>query len=141
MGKRPKAKTGDGTRKALARRLLNCRIKHAKVFTEMDSIKASLIDIVSKDGEGTAREVFPGLGQITIAPAKVKEFRGELPEVDPTAFAALSDARRQKAPRGRPDPSCPKMEQGVSGKRHDQGFLLSAIASDNACSRPLRPRV
>jgi hypothetical protein len=96
MGKRPKAKTGDGTRKALARRLLNYRIKHAKVFREMDSIKASLIDIVSKDGDGTAREMFPGLGQITIAPAKAKEFRGELPEVDSMAFAALSDARRQK---------------------------------------------
>jgi hypothetical protein len=93
---RAKAKTGDGTRKALARRLLNYRIKYTNVFAEIDSIKASLVEIVTKDGEGTAREVFAQLGQVTIAPAKEKEFCGELAEVDPTAFAALSEARRQK---------------------------------------------
>jgi hypothetical protein len=64
---RAKAKTGDGTRKALARRLLNYRIKYAKVFAEMDSLKAGLIDLVTKDGDGSQREVFPELGQVTVA--------------------------------------------------------------------------
>jgi hypothetical protein len=93
---RSKASTGDGVRKSLAKKLLKLRVKHAKIFADMDSLKATLIDLVTEDGDGTAREVFLGLGTVTIAPCKAKEFRGELPEVDPTAFGALSDARRQK---------------------------------------------
>jgi hypothetical protein len=37
-----------------------------------------------------------GKGQVTVAAAKPKEFKGDLPEVDPNAFHALSDAKRQK---------------------------------------------
>lgn len=77
----------------LCEELLALRIKHADIFTQMDGLKASLI--VAAGAEGF-REVFPGKGQVTISAAKGKEFRGDLPEIDPAAFHALTDAKRAK---------------------------------------------
>ncbi len=82
-------------RRKLCEQLLALRIKHAEVFGEIDSIKASLILVAHELGEGF-REVVAGQGQVTVAAPKAKEFKGDLPEVDPGAFHALSDAKRQK---------------------------------------------
>jgi len=80
-------------RKALCERLLALRLKHAKVFSEIDGLKAELI--VAAGAEGF-REVFPGKGQVTVSAAKAKEFKGDLPEIDAIAFHALTDSKRQK---------------------------------------------
>jgi hypothetical protein len=87
------AKRRESDRRALCEDLLALRIKHAAVFAQMDGLKASLI--VAAGAEGY-REVFAGKGQVTVAAAKGKEFKGDLPEVEPAAFHALSDAKRQK---------------------------------------------
>lgn len=82
-------------RRDLCERLLALRLKHVDVFAEIDNLKAQLIVVAGDAGEGF-REVFVGKGQVTVAAPKAKEFKGDLPEVDPTTFHALSDAKRQK---------------------------------------------
>jgi|ERR1700683_4634673 len=94
MGKRPKAKTGDGTRKALARKLVRLRITHARIFRDEAHLKATLIARAAADGEGF-REVFDE-GQVSVSPPKPKECRGNLPVVDVEAFNTLPDAQRDK---------------------------------------------
>jgi hypothetical protein len=42
------------------------------------------------------REIFADQGQVTVAGAKDKEFRGHVSEVDPKIFDALSEVKRQK---------------------------------------------
>ena len=96
MSARSKAETGSGIRRSLAKKLLSLRVKHAKIFADMDSIKATLIDLVTKDGKGSTREVFPELGTVTVAPAKDRECRGNIPEVNIENFNALPESRRAK---------------------------------------------
>jgi hypothetical protein len=88
MGKKP-------DRRAVCEQLLSLRLKHAKIFGEMDSLKAELI-LIAGDAKDGFREVFAGKGRITVAAPKAKEFKGDIPEVNPVAFYALSDAKRQK---------------------------------------------
>jgi hypothetical protein len=95
MAKRQKAKTGDGTRKALARRLLDLRVRNAKIYDEEKSLKAALIAHAAKEGEGF-REFFDKEGTITVSPPKDRECRGNLPEVDVSVFNDLSESRRDK---------------------------------------------
>lgn len=83
-------------KRSLCEKLLVLRLKHADVFSAIDSLKAELIVVAGDCGEGSFREVFPGKGQITVAAPKAKEFKGDLPEIDPAAFHALSGAKRQK---------------------------------------------
>jgi len=71
------------------------RLKHADVFGAMDQLKAALIALATDTGEGF-REVFVDRGQITVAAAKAKEFKGHVPEVEPKIFDALSEAKRKK---------------------------------------------
>jgi hypothetical protein len=82
-------------KRSLCEKLLALRLKHADVFGQIDSLKAELIQVATGANEGF-REVFAGKGQVTVAAPKAKEFKGDLPEVDPAAFHALSDAKRQK---------------------------------------------
>ena len=37
--------------------------------------------------------MFSGKGQVTVAAAKAKEFKGDLPEVDAIVFRALTEAK------------------------------------------------
>ena len=80
-------------RRALCEQLLALRLKHADVFAEMDSLKASLIVLAGETGEGF-REVFVEKGQVTVAAAKPKEFKGNVAEVDPKVFDTLTPAKR-----------------------------------------------
>jgi hypothetical protein len=50
---------------------------------------------VTETGDGF-REIFADRGQITVAGAKAKEFKGHVPEVEPKIFDALSATKRQK---------------------------------------------
>jgi hypothetical protein len=81
-------------RRKLARTLLEKRLRNAKLFADIDGLKAALIANAAKGGNGF-REVFEK-GQITVACPKAKECKGDLPEVDPAAFAALPASRREK---------------------------------------------
>lgn len=89
------ADRANAVRRSLAKKLVELRLRHRKVFDDMDGLKASLIANAQKAGDGF-RELFEGKGQISVACPKAKEFRGDLPEVDPVAFHALPDAKRQK---------------------------------------------
>jgi hypothetical protein len=95
MPRAVKPKPQDSVRRGIARTLLSLRLRHAKLFDEIDGLKASLILNAKKAGEGF-REVFDKKGIITVAAPKDKEFKGEVPEVDPDAFGALPEAKRQK---------------------------------------------
>jgi hypothetical protein len=94
MGK-PAAKMKALDRRAVCERLLALRVKHADVFAAMDGLKATLIAIATEAGDGF-REVFPDQGQVTVAAAKPKEFKGHVAEVEPKVFDALPPAKREK---------------------------------------------
>ena len=88
-----KAKAPD--RRALCGQLLALRIRYAEALGEMDSLKASLIELATEAGDGF-REVFPNEGRVTVAGCKPPEFKAHKPEVDPKIFDALSEVKRQK---------------------------------------------
>jgi hypothetical protein len=59
------------------------RLKHADVYAQMDSLKAELIELLelaTEAGDGF-REIFVDQGQVTVACAKDKEFRGHVPRL------------------------------------------------------------
>ena len=95
----PKAATAPkanrSVQRELARELLELRIEHADIFSKMDSLKASLIDLATDAGDGF-REIFLDKGQVTVAAAKSKQFTGHKPEIDVKLFDALSEMKRQK---------------------------------------------
>jgi hypothetical protein len=82
-------------RRSLCEELLALRRKHADVYAQVDSLKAELIELATEAGDGF-REIFANQGQVTVAGAKDKEFRGHVSEVDPKIFDALSEVKRQK---------------------------------------------
>jgi len=70
------------------------RLQHAEVFSEMDRLKAVLIELADDASDGF-REVFVA-GQVTVAGPHSGEFKGHVPEVDSKIFDVLSEAKRKK---------------------------------------------
>ena len=88
-------KPQDTVRRKLARTLIDLRLRHKRLFDEIDGLKTSLVLNAENAGDGF-REVFDKKGIITVAAPKDAVCRGNLPAIDVAAFNALSEARRQK---------------------------------------------
>lgn len=82
------------TRAELCRELLDLELEHKDVFERMDAIKADLKLIATVDG--SFREVFPGLGHVSVSPEKPKTYKGDLPVLVGETWLALKDKQRDK---------------------------------------------
>jgi hypothetical protein len=88
----PKTKKPD--RRDLCEQLLALRVKHADTFAEIESLKATLIEVAGDDG--SFREVFIDRGQVSVSAPHPKAFKGHSPDLDVKAWDNLSDVRRKK---------------------------------------------
>jgi hypothetical protein len=89
-----KSKAKAPTRAELVRELLEIEQEHCDVFARMDAIKADLKLIASVDG--SFREIVPGLGHVSVSPAKPKNYKGDLPTLVGEAWLALKQPKRDK---------------------------------------------
>lgn len=81
-------------RLALARELVGIHIKHRADFGRADELKTELKKIATD--EGNFREVIAGQGKVSVAGEKEQEFLGNVPEIVPEKFNALSAAEQRK---------------------------------------------
>lgn len=89
-----KSKAKAPTRAELCRELLDIEIEHRETFARIDAIKAELKQRASVDG--SFREVFPGIGHVSVSPAKPKAYKGDLPTLVGEAWLALKQPKRDK---------------------------------------------
>lgn len=89
-----KAKPKAKSRRDLAEELLGIEIANAELFGRIDGIKSDLKGIATSGGE-SFKEEFAGQGSVTVAGVKGKRFLGEAPELDPDAWLALPEKRRE----------------------------------------------
>lgn len=95
MAKSAAAKVIKANRRELCEQLLTLRLKHADIFSEIERLKASVVELATEEGDNF-REVFTDQGVVSVSGARPKEFRGHVSEVDPKIFDALSETKRQK---------------------------------------------
>lgn len=78
----------------LCRELLELRTEHRSLFDRIDAIKARLITLAEAGDEGL-REVFDGLGRVSVSAGKPERTDGIHPEVvEPVFYALPKDAAR-----------------------------------------------
>lgn len=82
------------SRRALAEQLLGLQSKIAADLLKIDECKETLRGICEESGEGFTEEV-AGRGTVEVKAASEPKFRGILPVLDPAAFLALPEKRRQ----------------------------------------------
>jgi hypothetical protein len=82
-------------RRKNARRLLELYIKHDALFTEIDSLKATLIAEAAKDGE-SFKEFFDKVGKVSVSAPAPARCTGTEYVVDQSKFLELTDAQKKK---------------------------------------------
>jgi len=82
------------TRRELCEELLEIERDNATVFTRIDAIKADLKLKAVDDGK--FREIFAGLGHVSVSPPSPEQVTGEKPVISVAAWSELSAARQQK---------------------------------------------
>lgn len=83
------------SRLKLVRELLQLRKDNEAIYKREEELKADLKAIAGGLGENF-KETIPGLGSVSVAPPKDKQFKGTMPEVVGLKWTALTDAQRKK---------------------------------------------
>ena len=80
--------------RVLCRELLEIRRDNLATFTRIEAINTRLKSI-ARDG-GKLREVFDGLGYVSVSPPTDEQVTGEKPELQIEAWQGLPESRRSK---------------------------------------------
>jgi hypothetical protein len=83
------------TPRELAEELVGIHVANRATFGRIDELK-ELLKAAATAAGASIREVIPGQGKVAASGRKESEFRGDLPELDPAAWNALSESRRDK---------------------------------------------
>lgn len=94
MAATAKKPTPEQLRRLLAHELVAIHRKHEKALTRADELKAELKAIATDTGN--FQEVFPSEGTVKAAGEKEKQFLGNVPELVPESFNALSKTEQNK---------------------------------------------
>lgn len=85
--------------RALAREYLDLELKIKPERDRQAELRTELTRIATDRAE-SFREVFAGLGQLSVSGDKGKKFKGDFLVVDEQVYAALTESRRAKLPIG-----------------------------------------
>lgn len=89
------AKLKDVTKmkpRELAEELVKLRAQHLHVFDREAELKSAL----KSGATANFKEVFAGVGEVAVSAAKTKEFKGQVPELIPSAYLELAEGKRKK---------------------------------------------
>lgn len=89
------AKLRDVTKmkpRELAEELVKLRAQHGPMFDRVDELKSAL----KSDATENFKEVFAGIGEVSVSAPKKGKFKGTVPELVAEAYLKLPDARREK---------------------------------------------
>lgn len=82
-------------RRSLAEELVGIHVKHAKDLGRVDELKTEL-KAIATDAGSSFQEVIVGQGKVKVAGEKAKQFLGNVPELVPEKFNALTKTEQNK---------------------------------------------
>lgn len=82
------------SRRVLAERLVDLQIEAEPILLKIDALKEQLREICTASGEAFKEEV-AGKGSVEVKAGSEAKLKGILPELEPAAFLALPEKRRQ----------------------------------------------
>lgn len=87
-------KPKEAERVTLTRELLQIRRDNFTIFTRIEAINTRLKTLASD--EGKFREIFDGLGYVSVSPATPEQVTGEAPVIEVAVWQGLRESQRDK---------------------------------------------